>query len=51
MLFRSALALAENKSSVPEGTAAMYGMMGTLPDRGMIKEFVLNFMDDLMSVK
>ena len=46
-----ALALSENKSSVPEGTAAMYGMMGTLPDRGMIKEFVMNFMDDLMSVK
>ncbi len=46
-----ALAVAEKKSAAPGGTAAMYGMMGTLPDRGVIKDFVLNFMDDLMSVK
>ncbi|MCL6611879.1 MAG: aspartate aminotransferase family protein [Peptococcaceae bacterium] len=46
-----ARAVAENTSAVPEGTAAMYGMLGTLPDRGVIKDFVLNFMDDLMSAK
>ncbi|MFZ5641981.1 MAG: pyridoxal phosphate-dependent decarboxylase family protein [Bacillota bacterium] len=46
-----ALSVAEIKNTAPEGTAAMYGMMGTLPDRGMVKEFVINYMDDLMSVK
>lgn len=46
-----ALAVSENTSSAPAGTAAMYGMMGTLPDRGMVKDFVIKYMDDLMSVK
>lgn len=46
-----ALAVAGNSSAVPEGTAAMYGMLGTLPDRGMVKDLVLNYMDDLLSVK
>jgi glutamate/tyrosine decarboxylase-like PLP-dependent enzyme len=46
-----ALAVAGNNAPAPEGAAAMYGMMGTLPDRGMVKEFVINYMDDLMRVK
>lgn len=29
------------------GAAAMYGMMGALPDRTMVREFVLDFMDGL----
>ena len=29
------------------GAAAMYGMMGSLPDRTMVREFVLDFMDGL----
>jgi len=29
------------------GAAAMYGMMGSLPDRTMVHEFVLDFMDGL----
>lgn len=45
------LALAENPSSAPEGSAAMYGMMGTLPDRGLVSQFVLEYMDELMKVK
>lgn len=45
------VALAENKNAVPEGTAAMYGMMGTLPDRGMISNFIFEYMDELMKVK
>lgn len=29
------------------GAAAMYGMMGSLPDRTMVREFVLDFMDGM----
>ncbi|CAN5725043.1 aspartate aminotransferase family protein [soil metagenome] len=32
-----------------EGSAAMYGMMGTLPDRAQVKEFLLQFLDSLDS--
>lgn len=46
-----ALTAAENTAPAREGMAAMYGMMGTLPDRGMVKDFVINYMDDLLSVK
>jgi len=47
----SVKAVEASKSSPPEGTAAMYGMMGSIPDQGLIKNFVLDFMDDLMKVK
>ncbi len=30
-----------------EGSAAMYGMMGTLPDRAQVREFLLQFLDSL----
>lgn len=30
-----------------EGAAAMYGMLGTTPDRTMVKEFILDFQDGL----
>ena len=30
-----------------EGMAAMYGLMGTLPDRKAVREFLLDFMDNL----
>jgi glutamate/tyrosine decarboxylase-like PLP-dependent enzyme len=33
------------------GMAAVYGMIGTLPDRKAAKQLVLNFMDDLFKVK
>ena len=29
------------------GAAAMYGMLGSLPDRGMVRDFVLDFLDGL----
>ena len=29
----------------PGGTAAMYGMLGTLPDRGAVQKVILDFMD------
>ncbi|MCG8400067.1 MAG: aspartate aminotransferase family protein [Firmicutes bacterium] len=42
--------VSEDTSAAPEGAAAMYGMMGTLSDRGMVKDFVIKYMDQLMSV-
>jgi glutamate/tyrosine decarboxylase-like PLP-dependent enzyme len=31
----------------PEGAAAMYGMLGSLPDRGVVREALLDFMDGM----
>jgi sphinganine-1-phosphate aldolase len=39
-----------NPSTSDEGSAPMYGMMATVPDRGMIRNFVLEAMDNLYSV-
>jgi len=36
-----------NPSVVTEGSAPMYGMMATAPDRGMVKDFVLETMDGI----
>ncbi len=36
-----------NPSAVSEGSAPMYGMMATAPDRGMVRDFVLEAMDGL----
>jgi glutamate/tyrosine decarboxylase-like PLP-dependent enzyme len=33
------------RGSVPEGTAAMYGMLGSLPDRGMVRDIVMQVLD------
>jgi len=27
--------------------SAMYGMLATMPDRGQVKDFILNFLDGL----
>ena len=37
--------------SAGEGNAAMYGMLATLPDRELIRGFVLDLMDDLTTYK
>jgi sphinganine-1-phosphate aldolase len=39
------------KGQNPEGTAAMYGMMGTLPDRKAVGDFLLDYIDSLTSSK
>jgi glutamate/tyrosine decarboxylase-like PLP-dependent enzyme len=36
-----------NPSAASEGSAPMYGMMATAPDRGMVKDFVLEALDGL----
>ncbi|RJP25370.1 MAG: aspartate aminotransferase family protein [Candidatus Abyssobacteria bacterium SURF_5] len=36
-----------NPSTANEGSAPMYGMMATIPDRGMIRNFVFEAMDNI----
>jgi sphinganine-1-phosphate aldolase len=43
----AATELARAAGPATSGAAAMYGMMGSLPDRTMVREFVLDFMDGL----
>jgi hypothetical protein len=33
------------RGATPEGTAAMYGMLGSLPDRGMVRDIVMQVLD------
>ena len=37
----------ENPSAVTEGSAPMYGMMATVPDRAVVRDFVLETMDSI----
>ncbi|MCS7073578.1 MAG: aminotransferase class V-fold PLP-dependent enzyme, partial [Bacteroidia bacterium] len=43
----TSLSAAIGGSSLPKRTAAMYGMMGALPNRGDLRELILDFMDKL----
>jgi glutamate/tyrosine decarboxylase-like PLP-dependent enzyme len=36
-----------NPSVASEGSAPLYGMMATVPDRVMVRDFVMNVMDDV----
>ncbi|MBI4369552.1 MAG: aspartate aminotransferase family protein [Elusimicrobia bacterium] len=36
-----------NGQPAPESSAALYGMAAGLPDRGQVKNFILNYMDNL----
>ena len=38
-------------SDLPQRSAAMYGMMGSLPNRGDLKTLVLNLLDQMFSVE
>ena len=40
-------ALLSGKEAVPQRSAAMYGMLGTLPNRGDLHEVVLDLLDQL----
>ena len=33
------------RGAAPEGTAVMYGMLGSLPDRGMVRDIVMQVLD------
>jgi sphinganine-1-phosphate aldolase len=39
------------KEEPPIGEAALYGMMGTLPDRKMAKDLALQYLNDLYRLK
>ena len=43
--------LSGEDSALPERSAAMYGMMGTLPNRGDLKTLVLDLLDQMFSVE
>jgi len=41
----------KNPEQKAEGAAALYGMIATLPDRGSVKDFVIDFLKDQYKVK
>ena len=41
----------KNPEEKAEGAAALYGMIATLPDRGSVKDFVIDFLKDQYKVK
>ena len=41
----------KNPGKKAEGSAALYGMIATLPDRGSVKNFVIDFLKDQYKVK
>ena len=36
----------KNPEEITKGEAAMYGMIATLPDRGKVKDYIINFLKD-----
>jgi glutamate/tyrosine decarboxylase-like PLP-dependent enzyme len=43
--------VSQSKEDAPGGEAALYGMMGTLPDRKMAKNLALQYLNDLYRLK
>ena len=43
--------VSRTKEEAPSGEAALYGMMGTLPDRKMAKNLALQYLNDLYRLK
>jgi glutamate/tyrosine decarboxylase-like PLP-dependent enzyme len=43
--------VSESKGETPSGEAALYGIMGTLPDRKMAKNLALQYLNDLYRLK
>ena len=39
--------LQENKSLAKKGTAAMYGMIATIPDKAIVQDFVTEFFSEV----
>lgn len=44
---RACVASLKETKAVPEGAAAMYGMLGQAPERAMVGSFILDFMEGL----
>lgn len=44
---RGCVASLASGGPAPEGSSAMYGMLGTLPDRGAVNELLIDFLDGI----
>ncbi|KAL3892346.1 hypothetical protein ACJMK2_004559 [Sinanodonta woodiana] len=51
VLKSSAQEVKENKSLAKKGTAAMYGMMATIPDKAIINDFITEFFSEIYKCK
>ncbi|KAK3576907.1 hypothetical protein CHS0354_017578 [Potamilus streckersoni] len=51
VLKSSAQEVKENKSLAKKGTAAMYGMMATIPDKAIINDFIAEFFSEIYKSK
>lgn len=51
LMGRASSLLGVEGSALPQRSAAMYGMMGTLPNRGDLKTLVLDLLDQMFSVE
>lgn len=51
MMSKASLSLAGGDEGLPERMAPIYGLMGTLPNRGDLKELVLDLMDNINKYK
>jgi len=49
-LSRAVAAVESNPDIARQGSAAMYGMVGTLPDRGQVNGFLLDMLDSLTTL-
>ncbi len=45
------LAVVATEGPAPGGRAAMYGMLGSLPDRGAVEKVIMDFMDRATEAK
>ncbi|MFW9929122.1 MAG: pyridoxal phosphate-dependent decarboxylase family protein [Candidatus Thorarchaeota archaeon] len=43
--------ISKNPDKIKDGEAAMYGLISSLPDRGKVKDFVLNFLKDQYKIQ
>jgi len=51
LMGKAATFLGGEDASLPQRSAAMYGMMGTLPNRGDLRTLVLDLLDQMFSVE
>ena len=42
----SRLSLQENKALASKGTAAMYGMVASMPDKSIVDDFIVEFFSE-----
>ena len=50
-VFLSLFSLQANKSLSKKGTAAVYGMMANIPDKGIVTDFLVEFFSEVYTCK